>query len=275
MPPVREPSTKPSAATVLPAPVACSNQKRLAALGSSGASGSCSSPLSSGGASSSQSCGSSGSSSSSPSSPGMPAEASDAASCALMAPFPFPLPFPDSASSAVSVPESASTWWAESSVPSASRGSSSLSRRSRPSSSDQRWRQPTDGTLAPSPISASAASNARRRGVPAARATAASSPASTNGSRVNAAARAIASSSGMAGAAWTATGVDSAIRLGQIQVEGVATYVRCAAPRIRGPSPRPDRREGFPEGREDRTPRVPSIEAECGAVSIHVPPYDP
>ena len=40
MPPVREASTKPSAATVLPAPVACSNQKRLAALGSSGCSGS-------------------------------------------------------------------------------------------------------------------------------------------------------------------------------------------------------------------------------------------
>ena len=38
MPPVREASTKPSAATVLPAPVACSNQKRLAALGSSAAS---------------------------------------------------------------------------------------------------------------------------------------------------------------------------------------------------------------------------------------------
>ena len=39
MPPVREASTKPIAATVLPAPVACSNQKRLWALGSSGASG--------------------------------------------------------------------------------------------------------------------------------------------------------------------------------------------------------------------------------------------
>ncbi len=37
-PPVWEASTKPSAATVLPAPVACSNQKRLAALGSSGCS---------------------------------------------------------------------------------------------------------------------------------------------------------------------------------------------------------------------------------------------
>ena len=35
---MREASTKPSAATVLPAPVACSNQKRLAALGSSGCS---------------------------------------------------------------------------------------------------------------------------------------------------------------------------------------------------------------------------------------------
>ena len=33
MPPVREPSTKPSAATVLPAPVACSNQKRLRGVG--------------------------------------------------------------------------------------------------------------------------------------------------------------------------------------------------------------------------------------------------
>ena len=35
MPPVRDASTKPSAATVLPAPVACSNQKRRAAPGSS------------------------------------------------------------------------------------------------------------------------------------------------------------------------------------------------------------------------------------------------
>ena len=41
------PSTKPSAATVLPAPVACSNQKRRAAPGSSGCSGSCSSSSSS------------------------------------------------------------------------------------------------------------------------------------------------------------------------------------------------------------------------------------
>ena len=45
MPPVREASTKPSAATVLPAPVACSNQKRLPAFGSSGASATSSSLL--------------------------------------------------------------------------------------------------------------------------------------------------------------------------------------------------------------------------------------
>ena len=38
-PPVRDPSTKPSAATVLPEPVACSNQKRRLAPGSSGISG--------------------------------------------------------------------------------------------------------------------------------------------------------------------------------------------------------------------------------------------
>ena len=38
MPPVREASMKPTAATVLPAPVACSNQKRRLAPGSSGAS---------------------------------------------------------------------------------------------------------------------------------------------------------------------------------------------------------------------------------------------
>ena len=63
---MREASTKPSAATVLPAPVACSNQKRLAALGSSGCSSSWAS--SSSPASGLQSCGSSGSSSSSSSS---------------------------------------------------------------------------------------------------------------------------------------------------------------------------------------------------------------
>ena len=62
MPPVREASTKPSAATVLPAPVACSNQKRRAAPGSSSsASAAASSSASSAG---SQSSGSSSGSSS-------------------------------------------------------------------------------------------------------------------------------------------------------------------------------------------------------------------
>src|SRR4029077_19142074 len=82
MPPVCEASTKPSAATVLPAPVACSNQKRLAAFGSSGCSpsdsssspsstqsrGSSSAYTSSSGSSSGSPSGSSGSSSSSSSS---------------------------------------------------------------------------------------------------------------------------------------------------------------------------------------------------------------
>ena len=56
-PPVRVASMKPTAATVLPAPVACSNQKRRAAPGSSGASSTTSSSSSAG--ASSQSCGSS------------------------------------------------------------------------------------------------------------------------------------------------------------------------------------------------------------------------
>ena len=47
MPPVREASMKPTAATVLPAPVACSNQKRRLAPGSSGASSTTSSSSSS------------------------------------------------------------------------------------------------------------------------------------------------------------------------------------------------------------------------------------
>ena len=65
-PPVREASMKPTAATVLPAPVACSNQKRRSAPGSSGASSTTSSSSSAG--CSSQSCGSSSAASSSSSS---------------------------------------------------------------------------------------------------------------------------------------------------------------------------------------------------------------
>ena len=53
-----------------------------------------------------------------------------------------------SASSAVSVPDSASTWWAESTVPSASLGSSSESSRSRPSSSENSRRHAVEGCLA-------------------------------------------------------------------------------------------------------------------------------
>ena len=71
MPPVREASTKPRAATVLPAPVACSNQKRRAALGSSGCSGSWSGSAPGSSQSWGSSSGSSSSSSSSSSSPGI------------------------------------------------------------------------------------------------------------------------------------------------------------------------------------------------------------
>ena len=60
------------------------------------------------------------------------------------APFPLPLSWA-SASSAVSVPDSASTWWAESTVSSARRGSSSDSTRSSPSSSENFRRQSIEG----------------------------------------------------------------------------------------------------------------------------------
>ena len=53
-----------------------------------------------------------------------------------------------SASSAVSVPDSASTWWAESTVPSASFGSSSESTRSSPSSRENLRRHAVEGPLA-------------------------------------------------------------------------------------------------------------------------------
>ena len=98
MPPVREASTKPSAATVLPAPVACSNQKRRAAPGSSAtASAAASSSASSAG---SQSSGSS-SGSSSPSSSSSP----ECSSSEAALPFPLPLrPIKSSDSSAIRVP---------------------------------------------------------------------------------------------------------------------------------------------------------------------------
>ena len=239
-PPVCEASTKPSAATVLPAPVACSNQKRLAALGSSGCSPSdlllvvLVDPVAwllvrlgrrllgrrlgvvvggellvllvlvlvfvlvlvRGGAGHgaelvvllvlvllvelvrSSSSGSSSSSSAERRArllgrgrwlvgPRMSAEASSSGE-AEAATRPFGALRCDSASSAVSVPDSASTWCAESTVPSASFGSSSESRRSSPSSSENSRRHAVDGCFAfgSSASSASATSSARRRGVP-------------------------------------------------------------------------------------------------------------
>ena len=113
-------------------------------------------------------------------------------------------------SSAVSVPESASTWWAERTAPSASCGSSSLSSRSRPSSRENVRRHATDGTLAPASISAIAASNARRCGVPGASTVAASSPSERNGSRVNFEARSMSLDDGSV--AGVATGVVSAMK---------------------------------------------------------------
>ena len=102
MPPVREASTNPSAATVLPAPVACSNQKRRPAFGSSGCSSSWTSASSSApgscqswGSSSSSSSASSSLSSSSSSSPGIAAEASCRdATWAGALPLPLPAPLP-------------------------------------------------------------------------------------------------------------------------------------------------------------------------------------
>ena len=93
-------------------------------------------------------------------------------------------------------------------VPSASLGSSSERTRSRPSSSENSRRQAVEGIFSPASSSASAWSSARRRGVPGASATAGSSPGCTNGSRVNASARAMSSSLGRAIAA---TVVGSAI----------------------------------------------------------------
>src|SRR3954467_7660247 len=107
MPPVRDPSTKPSAATVLPAPVACSNQNRLAAPGSSTAASTAASSSASSAAS--QSSGSSSVAiSSAPSISTSPSETSSTS----VAPLPF-LPLREDAcssdSSAISVPDSAST----------------------------------------------------------------------------------------------------------------------------------------------------------------------
>ena len=136
MPPVREASTKPIAATVLPAPVACSNQKRLCALGSSGASASCSSSASLLGVVVERllvlgdvlvdDASSSGDRPASRAASGDRRAVARRGVASARRPAPRrcrPLPFAPrwaSASSAVSVPESASTWCGLSSVPSAS-----------------------------------------------------------------------------------------------------------------------------------------------------------
>ena len=101
-----------------------------------------------------------------------------------------------SASSAVSVPDSASTWWAERTVPSARCGSSSESSRSSPSSSEYDRRHSSDGTFSPASTSASAASSARLRAEPGASASSSVSPSWTKRSRVSFSARAIAAALG-------------------------------------------------------------------------------
>ena len=133
-PPVREPSTKPSAATVLPEPVACSNQKRRLAPGSSGASATRSAAGSSQSWGSSSSGASASSSSATSSAAPVPAVALELGGDRRTGPSPSasaeerPAPFQlsaatESSSSAVSaarVPESTSTWCSVSSAPSAS-----------------------------------------------------------------------------------------------------------------------------------------------------------
>ncbi len=222
-PPVREASMKPTAATVLPAPVACSNQKRRSAPGSSGASSIVSSSSSAG--ASSQSCGSSSGASSSSSRAASPSAASPSSPASPASPASFaagaaegsvssavstaPLPLASSAIatccsaiSSVSVPESASTWCGLSSAPSRSFGGSSASRRSRPSSREKSRRHWIDGSSAPASSSFRAASRARRRAVPGASASG-PSPSSRKGSRTNFAARSMSALDGTAARAAT------------------------------------------------------------------------
>src|SRR3954468_2635145 len=233
-PPVREASTKPSAATDLPAPVACSNQKRLWALGSSGASASCSASSSSGGSSQSTGSSSSGTSSSSSSSPGGADGAGGPATAALR-PLPFPLRWA-SASSAVSVPESASTWCGLSSVPSSRRGSSSLRMRSSPSSSENVRRHSVDGWSWSCASSASARSSARRRALPGASATSGSSPSWTKRSRTKRSARAMSAGVGSGAAVVSATDKESAMKALLQALAGEAVWTTAS----RGPRGQPE-----------------------------------
>ena len=160
--------------------------------------------------------------------PRMSAEASSSGEAEESAPSPSAERWA-SASSAVSVPESASTWCAESTVPSTSFGSSSDSRRSRPSSSENSLRQAVDGFLAlgSAAISASAMSSARRRGVPGASATAGSSPSCKKRSRTSFSAREISAELGMV-AASRAAEVDSAIQALDFETRAAAEKLSSA-----------------------------------------------
>ena len=211
MPPVRDASTKPSAATVLPAPVACSNQKRLPAFGSSGASASCSSSSSAGARPSPAAPRARPRRRSS--SPGMPTGAScelvlgDARRCRCRCRC-----AAASASSAVSVPDSASTWWAESTVPSTS---VRLVLAEQPLEAEQQ-REPSAARRPTAPWRRRRSPPAQRRApggaaVPGASAIAASSPSERNGSRVNFDARSMSSDDGRV-VAVVATGVVSAMK---------------------------------------------------------------
>ena len=188
-PPVREASTNPSAATVLPAPVACSNQKRAVGVGILGLLleldvlvelvalvlpvlrllvlvvgslvGSVIEP--------SVGVLVAGIAAARAGPAPAAADAGRGCRCAVAVAL-------ASASSAVSVPDSASTWWAESTVPSARWGSSSDSSRSSPSSSENWRRHSIDGCSRPASSSVSAASSARRRAEPGASASSSVSP---------------------------------------------------------------------------------------------------
>ena len=275
MPPVREPSTKPSAATVLPAPVACSNQKRLPAFGSSGALGQLRRRRPRRRARPSQSCGSSGSSSSSSrsSSPGIAARGERRVGAAAAAPS-TPVAVGacglgqqrgQRARQRVDLVGGEHRAVGELAAPPAQ------SSRSRPSSSDQRCRQATDGTsragleLRQRVVERAAARRCRaraRRRRPR--------PSSTNGSRVNVAARSMSSAGGMAGAASRATDVESAMTARCDKGVGAANGT---AARLRGCGPGSEAWSA--EGPEARGGSAStSIEADArGAPARDLPPY--
>ena len=205
-PPVREASMKPTAATVLPAPVACSNQKRRLAPGSSGASSTTSS--SSASARPSPAAPRRGRAPSAPRRPRLgdravavravgvlfgrrlgcaarPRRAAALRRCGARR------ALSSSAISAASVPESASTWCSLSSAPSLSFGGSSAS--SALEAEQQRVAAPPldRGLLAPRRRSRPARRRRRAGGaVPGARSSGLS-PSSRIGSRANFAARSI------------------------------------------------------------------------------------